>query len=156
MKKTTRLTALLLALVLLLGTLSASATETGIPIEDLDLETYSSMLMTAEEEMQGEALTDPCGTDNAYCQYIVNDMAGMTAHEIHAELTELYENQYDEYIALMLHYGYYHLDSDLVCICEIPMSAPEDYPVGDLTAHKESDCPWRFENLTVPEQYSIV
>ena len=45
MKKTTRLTALLLAIVLLLGTLSASAMETtdGFPVSELDMDKYATI-----------------------------------------------------------------------------------------------------------------
>ena len=155
MKKTTRLTALLIALVLLLANISASATETGaFPLEDLNFQNYSTMKTNAED-MLGPDLTAPCGPENAYCQYITNTMAQMTATEIHKYLMDLYESDYSEFIALLLHYGYYHQDSKLLCICKVPMLEPELHPVGDLSAHTEPDCPWKYENLTLKEQFDI-
>jgi len=167
MKKTTRLTALLIALVLLLANISASATETSgttedngaFPVGDLDMARYSTMLMTASEGgMLGEDLTYPCGTDNTYCQYIENVMPTMTAMEIYEYLTALYNDEegYFEFIALMLHYGIYHLDDGLVCICQVPMVEPEEYPVGDLSAHTEDTCPWKYENLSVAEKVAVI
>ena len=165
MKKTTRLTALLIALVLLLANISASATETseGIPLEDLDMETYSTMLTSAEDDPLNIGGT--CGED--YCLYITETMVKMSAQEIYEYISKLYyeglaegeegeEGPSDAYTKLMLHYGIYHQDLKLLCSCgEHPMAAPETFAVGALSVH-EDDCPWKYENLKASDKVDVI
>ena len=174
MKKTTRISALILVLALLLNLFSmAYATTEGIRLEDLDVSTYQRLMMesaeAAESRDDSTNADDPlgiggvCGED--YCLYITEEMVNMTAQEIHEHLNALYyegladgeDGPSDAYTILMLHYGVYHQDLGLVCTCgDHPMDAPETFEVGDLSAHTESDCPWKFENLSVEDQYDVI
>ncbi len=166
MKKTTRLTAHLLALVLLLANISASATEVGIPLEDLDADKYAALLQAASEETSGADVT-VCGTE--YCNNVLYMLQQCpTAQDKYEYLMTLYTEVPDDEIATqedlvleytLLHYYECHVadKEDLstyeVCTCAFPMLAPDSVP-GDISKHSE-ECPWHFANLTTPEQYTV-
>lgn len=156
MKNLSRLTALLLAVMLLLG-VNASATELegGIPLAELDASAYAALLAEASGE---ETLSFPCEEKPEYCLF--SEYSHKTASELYDYFMEMYAEDGDgemsvRYSAVMIHYGEYHLDSNLICTCgEHPLPLP-DYQVGDISAHEET-CPWHFANLTVPEQYAVI
>lgn len=154
MKKTTRLTALLLALVLLLGTLSASATETEGTVISLDnwtLDQYTALL--AEAETLGLTAGTPCGSSNPYCASVTKLADMETALERYEYLASLSSTAI---IGVLMHYRDYqndHTAEDILCLCSPNLDAV--YTPGDIEKH-DADCPWHFANMTVNEQYHIL
>ena len=160
MKRTFRLTALVLALLMLVN-LSASATTTGISLDELDLATYQTLLAEATEEDGAEmpVISEPCGENNPFCALVSELVTKPTAQARYEYMMSLYgEEETDTTLeGTMLHYFYYkaeHNAEGLICECDFPSLAPE-YQPGALNIH-EADCPWTFANLSVAEQYSIV
>jgi len=148
MKKTTRLTALLLALVLLLGTLSASATETtgGISLYNLTGEMYEELL--AEAVSVGLTANQPCGTNNPYCASVTLIGAMATAQERYDYLTGLSGTAAQN---VLMHYYEKHTAEETLCLCAYPAFDAEYVPGG---INHDEDCPWHFANLSVSEQYA--
>ena len=143
MKKTTRLTALLLALVLLLGTLSASATETteGIPVTDLDAASYGRLKSNAlTHNLLAEGL---CGADNPYCAHVTQIIG-----EANAEARYVYMTLLEADVAnfVLTHYYQNHSAEGVLCTC---MGATFDaaYKPG-AEVHQEG-CPWHADNLVI-------
>ncbi len=127
----------------------------------LTLRQAADLAVYADTQEEGY-LSFPCSDENEYCVEIRTVLANMTATEIYDYLTALYyegleegeEGPSAEYVALMLHYGEYHLADELVCTCgEHPVLVPET-EVGDISLHEET-CPWHFANLTAAEQVII-
>lgn len=150
MKKTTRLTALLVSLVLLLGTLSASATgfAEGIPFGEFDLSSYETMLTDAEAV--GLSASQPCGKSNPYCAS-VSKIAGLAnakaRYDYLASMSSL------DAIGVLMHYHDYHEADNTVCLCTYP-NFDAAYVPGGL--NHDAACPWHFANLTVDEQFDIL
>ena len=86
MKRLSRLTALLLALMMLFT--AAAYAEGGIPLESLTADQYAALLEAAQNA-NSTSEDDPwgiggeCGEDNPYCTVITNMLANMTAQEIY-------------------------------------------------------------------------
>ncbi len=158
MKKTTRLTALLIALVLLLANISASATETGaFPVEDLNFQNYSTMKTNAEDDPWG--LFGHCGDDNVYCVFARKLISLPTAQEQYAYMMDLAKSEEDPVALEFTMFHYYgneaHRATNAVCVCSFPAFEPENvYVPGDLSKHN-AGCPWKYENLTLKEQFDI-
>ena len=180
MKKITRLTALMLVL-LMLCSLTVSATEStgGISLEDLDAAAWNAIVEAATEseensgtEEEAELDLSQCG--NYICEYtlhMMNECA--TAQERYDYLMSHYtapedipegEETSEEYLTLeyiLLHYYTNHIvdqenmTDSVVCICEFPIIEPEYVP-GDLSMHTNEACPWHFNNLRFGEQYDVV
>lgn len=150
MKKTTRLTALLLALVLLLGTLSASATETtgGISLYNLTGEMYEELL--AEAVSVGLTANQPCGTNNPYCASVTLIGAMATAQERYDYLTGLSGTAAQN---VLMHYYEKHAAEETLCLCAYPAFDAEYVPGG---INHDEDCPWHFANLPVEEQFDVL
>lgn len=150
MKKTTRLTALLVSLVLLLGTLSASATgfAEGIPFGEFDLSSYETMLTDAETV--GLLASQDCGKSNPYCASVdkIADLA--TAQERYDYLASLSSV---EAIGVLMHYNEKHQAENTVCLCAYPNFDAAYVPGG---IDHDAACPWHFANLTVDEQFDIL
>ncbi len=155
MKKTTRLTALLLALVLLLANISASATETNeniIPLDSLTADVYAALL--ADAEVVGLAAGRPCGSNNPYCASVTKLVSMATAQERYLYLAGLSSV---EAIGVLMHYNDYkaeHTAEGILCLCGYPNFYAEHVP-GHIDA-EHTDCPWHFANMTVNEQYHIL
>ncbi|MBR5547717.1 MAG: hypothetical protein IKU70_12165 [Clostridia bacterium] len=164
MKKTFRLTALILALLMLVN-ISASATTTGITLNELDIATYTRMFQSASqaaqesETMEGPVLSAPCSADNQYCVLLSQLVELPTAQDRYDFMKDLYSED-DSDVTLegvLLHYVYYgdeHNAAGKICECKVPAFAPE-YEPGVLNVHDE-ECPWTFANLSVAEQYAVV
>lgn len=159
MKKTTRLSAVVLMLALCMNLfVSALATTEGIPIEDLDVSTYQRLLADSEYDDPWN-LTGECGDDNIYCQhvkYLLEELS--TAQERYDYMVELY-NDTEDTVALEFTMAHYfgteeHANTNLLCVCNFPSYEP-DYVVGDISLHDEA-CPWHFANLQVAEQYDVI
>ena len=150
MKKTTRLTALLLALVLLLGTLSASATETtgGISLYNLTGEMYEELL--AEAVSVGLTANQPCGTNNPYCASVTLIGAMATAQERYDYLAGLSGTAAQN---VLMHYYEKHTAEETLCLCAYPAFDAEYVPGG---INHDEDCPWHFANLPVEEQFDVL
>ncbi len=149
MKRTNRLTALLLALLMLLN-LSASATETtnGIPLAELDKALYSTLLTDAEAV--GQAANQECGANNPYCASVTKIVDMTTAQERYDYLSG---RSSLEIIGILMHYRdckAEHTEEDVICLCSYPNFAADHVP-GGITQPVE--CPWHFANLTVAEQF---
>nr|MBR4281093.1 Cna B-type domain-containing protein [Clostridia bacterium] len=167
MNKSSRLTALLLALLMLMNSVAFADSVDGIPIDDLDWSTYENIFQSASQANGNsddaddsaddyDTLSYPCEVMPEYCLF--DHYSTMTATQMHEYFTEMYYEDGDgeisvRYGQVMIHYGEYHLDSGLICECGVhPM--PE-VTVGDITEH-ELDCPWHFANLSVAEQSEIM
>ncbi len=157
MKRTSRLTALVMVLLMLVN-ISASATTTGIPLGELDYYDFVAMTADAMDAAEDEnVLSEPCSDTNQYCELVTNLVALPTAQERYDYMMGLYSETDTTLEGTMLHYFYYkteHNAEGLVCECAFPSLAPE-YQPGALDVHEES-CPWAFANLSVAEQYAVV
>lgn len=150
MKKTTRLTALLVSLVLLLGTLSASATgfAEGIPFGEFDLSWYETILSDAETV--GLSASQPCGKSNPYCASVVKIADLATEQERYDYLASLTSV---EAIGVLMHYHDYHEAENTVCLCAYP-NFDAAYVPGNID--HDAACPWHFANMTASNQYYIL
>lgn len=167
MKRAGRLTALVLALLMLVN-ISASATTTGITLDELDMATYMSLVQSASETEESAGTTDvedpwglagTCGEDNEYC-VLVNELCALpTAQARYDFMMNLYsEDAHNATLETVMSHYYFHKTEHnaegLICECNFPSFAPERKP-GALNIHK-ADCPWTFANLSVAEQYSML
>ena len=148
MKKRTRLTALLLVLVLMLANISASATITTeeYSLAELDMELYSELLENAQGV--GLAVNQPCGSDNPYCANITYMAKMATAQERYDYINKLDMNAVR---GLLIHYEESHADESILCLCE----ADGVFVPGDIDNHN-INCPWHFANLPISEEYAFL
>ena len=124
MKKLSRLTAVLLALLMLASVALADETMT---IDQLNNNNYSNMLTDVQTYgLKGEAY-----------DHFVRELEGMTVEQRYAKLVDWYGSTLGEigfYKGFINHYKTNYPDGDLICICEQPM------PYGDM-GHTEG-CKW--------------
>lgn len=124
MKKLSRLTAVLLALLMLASVALADETMT---IDQLNNSNYGNMLTDVQTYgLKGEAY-----------DYYVRQLEGMTVEQRYAKLVDWYGSFLGEvgfYKGFVNHYKTNYPDGDLICICEQPM------PYGDM-GHTEG-CKW--------------
>ena len=168
MKRAGRLTALVLALLMLVN-ISASATTTGITLDELDMATYMSLVQSASETEESAGTTDvedpwglagTCGEDNEYC-VLVNELCALpTAQARYDFMMNLYsEDAHNATLETVMSHYYFHKTEHnaegLICECNFPSFAPE-YAPGALNVHHEESCPWHFTNLTTGEQYTLL
>ncbi len=137
MKNLSRLTALLLALVMLLS-ITASATE-GISRSEFEADDYNTML----SNVQTYGLID-----SAY-QHYVDELVAMDVAQRYETLKSWHDGLFGPlfYERFIHYYTTTYPDGDLICTC----AAPVEYG----TMGHGADCPWNFENLTISEQYEI-
>ena len=124
MKKLSRLTAVLLALLMLASVALADETMT---IDQLNNNNYVNMLTDVQTYgLKAEAY-----------DHFVREMEGMTVEQRYAKLVDWYGSFLGEvgfYKGFVNHYKTNYPDGDLICICEQPM------PYGDM-GHTEG-CKW--------------
>jgi len=138
MKKLSRLTAVLLALLMLASVALADETMT---IDQLNNSNYSNMLT----DVQTYGLKD-----FGYAYY-VEQLAEMTVEERYAKLVDWYGSYLGEvgfYKGFVNYYKTNYPDGDLICICEQPM------PYGETT-HSEG-CKWHFSCLSAEQQQTVL
>ena len=159
MKKTTRLTALMLVL-LMLCSLTVSATEStgGVSLEDLDAAAWNAIVEAAmsEKDSDTKVVPDFSQCDGETCFY-TTVYANMTTLEKYAYLMgDLYTVDGTAMEEFLLHIAFFHMDytdedaaPDDVCTCEgVPVYAPGS------SEHYE-DCPWYGESATAAEHYAV-
>ncbi|MBE5773252.1 MAG: hypothetical protein E7337_04885 [Clostridiales bacterium] len=172
MKNLSRLTALLLALMMLFTSMPAFATESeAIPVDEFEAADYASLLSIAEEDAAATADASwgnifdgmPCAKENVYCQNVLHMLECPNAQKRYEYLNSLYSEYGVDLEFTMLHYYFYHVEDQenmtdsVVCTCSFPFEEPE-YVIpapGDISKHDES-CPWHFANLSLAEQYDVI
>ena len=101
----------------------------------------------------------PCREDDPYCAMVEELVNLPTAQQRYDYMMSHYSAEgYDVTLeGMMLHYafsGLNHTPVNVICICDFPSVAPEYMP-GALDVH-EADCPWRFDNLSKAEQFTVI
>ncbi len=149
MKRLSRLTALLLAIMVLCA---AVAYAEGVSIADWTLSDYQNAVDAATENNDSEedpwGIGGECGTD--YCKVITDEFPNMTALEKYAYMMgELYTVDGGEMEGFMLHIAFNHMEViDSICICGVPLHAPGSSDHEDI-------CPWYEMDVTAEDYYAV-
>lgn len=138
MKKTTRISALIMIMALLMNLFGAAFAESeGILLEDLDVSAYQMLLSGIERATEAETC------DGVECGF--NEFAEMTGFERGNELAAMYEAS--EYEAFIEHVKTCHPDTNKVCLCE--EYNPETHRYG--TGSHKPDCLWNINFISIED-----